>query len=69
MNLEKEQFRLTQNREKFESARDARIDYMWNEYEITLNQAASMRDESLDDEAEIKKPLHQSRAALNLSER
>ena len=55
VDLEKEQFRLTQNREKFESARDARIDYMWNEYEITLNQAASMRDESLDDEAEIKK--------------
>lgn len=55
VDLEKEQFRLTQSREKYETTRDARIDYMWNEYEITLNQAASMRSQDLNDEGEIKK--------------
>lgn len=55
VDLEKEQFRLSQSKEKFESARDSGIDYMWNEYEITLNQAASMRDEKLGSETEIKK--------------
>lgn len=64
VDLEKEQFRLTQNREKYESARDARIDYMWNEYEITLNQAASMRDENLNDESEIKKTVSSIKSSI-----
>ena len=39
LELEKEQYRLTQNKEKVENSRDQKIDYMWAEYEITLSQA------------------------------
>ena len=55
--LEKEQFRLSQNKEKIENNRDQKIDYMWSEYEITLNQAAQMRDEELVNENEIRKTV------------
>lgn len=55
--LDKERFRLTQNKDRYEGTRDARIDYMWNEYEMTLSQAAELRDESLTDEAELKKSV------------
>ena len=53
--LEKEEFRLSQSKEKYETARDNSIDYMWNEYEITLNQASELRDENLTNETEMKK--------------
>ncbi|MCM1307046.1 MAG: chromosome segregation protein SMC [Butyrivibrio sp.] len=53
--LEKENYRLSQNMERLEGARDSRIDYMWNEYEITLSQAAQLKDDSFTDEAEMKK--------------
>lgn len=59
--LEKEQFRLSQSREKAETTRDARIDYMWNEYEITLSQAALMRNEELSDENAMKKQVAELR--------
>ncbi len=55
--LEKEQFRLSQNKEKIENNRDQKIDYMWSEYEITLNQAAGMKDEELNNENEIRKTV------------
>ena len=55
--LEKEQFRLAQNKEKIENSRDQKIDYMWAEYELTLNQAASLKDEELTNENEIRKTV------------
>lgn len=55
--LEKERFRLSQNMDRFESTRDSRIDYMWSEYEITLSQAAQLKDDSLTDESEMKKTV------------
>lgn len=54
VSLEKEQYRLSQTAEKLESLKDSRIDYMWNEYEITLSQAMELKDEDLSDESEIK---------------
>lgn len=54
VSLEKEQYRLSQTAEKLESLKDSRIDYMWNEYEITLSQAMELKDEELSDESEIK---------------
>ncbi|MGN0375785.1 MAG: chromosome segregation protein SMC, partial [Butyrivibrio sp.] len=55
--LEKEQYRLTQNKEKIENAREQKIDYMWSEYEITLNQASEFRDDNLTDENEMRKKV------------
>ena len=62
--LEKEQFRLTQNLEKIENNRDARIDYMWNEYEITYNQALSLKDENLDNETEMRKRVNEIKSEI-----
>ncbi len=62
--LEKEQFRLGQSKEKIETTRDSRIDYMWNEYEITLNQASELRDEELTDEADMKKNVGSLKAEI-----
>ncbi len=55
LELEKEQYRLSQNKEKVETSRDQKIDYMWSEYEITLSEATKMRDESLADETLMRK--------------
>ena len=53
--LEKEQFRLSQNKEKLENNRDSKIEYMWNEYELTLSDATQLKDDELSDASEIKK--------------
>ena len=62
--LEKEQYRLSQNKEKVENTRDQKIDYMWAEYEITLGQAAEFKDESLDNESEMKKTVNNIKADI-----
>ncbi len=53
--LDKEVFRLNSQIEKLNDASDAQYEYMWNEYEITMSVALELRDDNLDDLAEIKK--------------
>lgn len=55
--LDKEVFRLNNQRERAEESQESQNNYMWNEYEITLTQAASMRDESLKDLPAIRKGI------------
>lgn len=55
--LDKEVYRLNSQREKLEETVENQINYMWNEYEITLNNAASLRNEALKDIAEMKKQI------------
>lgn len=55
--LDKEVYRLGSQREKLEEAVENQINYMWDEYEITLNNAASMRNEALTDISEMKKQI------------
>ncbi len=55
--LDKEVYRLNAQREKLEETVENQINYMWNEYEITLNNAASMRNEALKDIAEMKRQI------------
>lgn len=57
--LDKECLRISGRIEKIEEARDARIDYMWNEYELTLIRAAELKDEELDDSQELRKHISQ----------
>ena len=47
--LDKEVIRLSAKKERCQEAIEAQINYMWNEYEITLTDAASMRDEEMTD--------------------
>ncbi len=53
--LDKEVYRLTNQKERFEESLTTQISYMWEEYEITLTDAASLRDETMTDLAAMKK--------------
>ena len=48
-NLDKEMFRLNQQKEKTENAQESLNNYMWEEYEITPNNALQYRKEELTD--------------------
>ncbi|MCR4587333.1 MAG: chromosome segregation protein SMC [Lachnospiraceae bacterium] len=58
MALDKEQNRLTGQKEKYEASIESQIEYMWNEYEITLSDAASMRNEELNDLSAMKRDIN-----------
>ena len=55
--LDKEVVRLSAQKEKMDEQLEGRINYMWDEYEITLSDAAKMRDESMDDLPSMKKQI------------
>lgn len=53
--LDKEVYRLGSQKEKMEESIESQINYMWDEYEITLSDAASLRDEEMTDLPTMKK--------------
>ena len=55
--LDKECFRLRSQTEKIEEQRESQISYMWEEYEITPNNALQYRREELSDSQAIKKDV------------
>lgn len=55
--LDKEVYRLNSQREKFQEALESQINYMWDEYEITLSDAASLRNEKMTDLSAMKKEV------------
>ena len=57
--LDKECFRLKSQMEKLEESREAQISYMWEEYEITPNNALQYRKEEYTDLKEMKKQIIQ----------
>ena len=57
--LDKECFRLSSLMEKAEEDREAQIAYMWEEYEITPNNALQYKKEELNDRQEMKKQISQ----------
>ena len=59
--LDKELYRLNSQKEKVEAEQENRINFMWNEYEITLSHAAEMRDESLTDASAMRKSIFRLR--------
>ena len=62
--LEKEVIRLTSRKEKCEEAIETQINYMWNEYEITLTDAAELRDEDMTDVPAMKRETSQLKDAI-----
>ena len=56
-NLDKEVYRLSTQKEKLEESMESQINYMWDEYEITLSDAAQIRDEEMTDLAAMKKEI------------
>lgn len=59
--LDKELYRLNSQKEKVEEEQENRINYMWNEYEITLSHANELRDEELTDPVPIRKNIYRIR--------
>ncbi len=55
--LDKEVYRLGSQKEKFQEQLESQINYMWDEYEITLSDAASLRDEEMNDLSAMKKGI------------
>ncbi len=55
--LDKEVYRLNAQKEKLEDSIEAQINYMWDEYEITLSDAASIRDEEMTDLSAMKREI------------
>ncbi|MCR4814979.1 MAG: chromosome segregation protein SMC [Lachnospiraceae bacterium] len=56
--LDKELFRLNSQKEKMEESLSYQTSYMWNEYEITLNDAKELRDEEMNDLPALKKQVN-----------
>lgn len=55
--LDKEVYRLNAQREKLQDMTEFQINYMWDEYEITLSDAAGMRNEELNDLPAMKRDI------------
>ena len=55
--LDKEVYRLNNQKERHEEAIKIQIEYMWNEYEITLHDAAALRDPELIDLTVMKRDI------------
>jgi len=55
--LDKEVFRLSSQKERLEESVESQINYMWNEYEITLSDAMSIRNEELTDLPAMKREI------------
>ncbi len=55
--LDKEVYRLGAQKERLEESLESQINYMWDEYEITLSDAAALRDGELTDLAAMKREI------------
>ena len=55
--LDKEVYRLNAQKERLEESIESQINYMWEEYEITLKDAATIRDENMTDLPSMKKAI------------
>ncbi|MDE5866401.1 MAG: chromosome segregation protein SMC, partial [Lachnospiraceae bacterium] len=55
--LDKEVYRLNGQKEKMEESIETQINYMWEEYEITLSDASAMRNEEMTDLPAMKKAI------------
>lgn len=55
--LDKEVYRLNAQKERLEESVESQINYMWDEYEITLTDAAGLRNEEMDDLPAMKKQI------------
>ena len=62
--LDKETTRLGARCERIRESIETQINYMWDEYEITLTDAASLRDESMTDMSAMKKQINTLKDAI-----
>ncbi len=53
--LDKELYRLNNQKDKLQESAESQSNYMWEEYELTLHNAMDLRSEEFDNPAELKK--------------
>ncbi len=63
-NLDKEVYRLDAQREKLEESVENQINYMWNEYEITLTDALALANPEMNDLSAMKKAIVEIKAEI-----
>ena len=62
--LDKEVYRLESQREGYEEASEKQINYMWEEYELTLNHAKELRNPNLTDLADMKRRIQELKGEI-----
>lgn len=62
--VEKEIVRLQASKEKLEMQNDAQIEYMWNEYELTIHQSEEYKDDSLGSQSALKKLIAENKSSI-----
>ncbi|MCD7726556.1 MAG: chromosome segregation protein SMC [Clostridiales bacterium] len=55
--LDKEVYRLNSQKERMEESIESQINYMWDEYEITLSDAEALKKEEMTDLSSMKKDI------------
>ncbi|MFD1400774.1 chromosome segregation protein SMC [Robinsoniella peoriensis] len=55
--LDKENFRLASQLEKLEESKETQINYMWEEYELTVSTAHEFKDVSYENQGQLKKAI------------
>ncbi len=55
--LDKEVYRLNGQKERMEESIESQINYMWDEYEITLSDAETLKDDQMNDLSAMKKDI------------
>ena len=62
--LDKEVYRLNAQKEKLEESISFKINYMWDEYELTLTDAAALRNEEMTDLTVMKRDVAELKDAI-----
>ena len=62
--LDKEVYRLESQKERMQESIESQINYMWDEYEITLSDAEALKDESMNDLPSMKKEIASLKDAI-----
>lgn len=63
-NLDKEAYRLSNQLEKLLEQMDEKINYMWEEYELTYSFALSLKDDSITNLAQTKKSISELKGKI-----
>ena len=62
--LDKEVYRLNAQKERMEESIESHINYMWNEYEITLSDAEGLKNEEMTDLSAMKREIGSLKDAI-----
>ncbi len=62
--VEKDIVRLQASKEKLELQTETQMEYMWNEYELTIHQSEEYKDDSLGSQSNLKKLIAENKSSI-----